>query len=67
MPIYEYLCNACGEKFSVLQSIRACDDKTECRNCGSKDTRKMISSFSCSGTDSGSSSCGHSHGGGGGG
>lgn len=72
MPIYEYICNACGEKFSLLQSYSAAGDGAVCPKCASKETRKIISSFCCSsaGADAGAgggfSSSGHSHGPGGG-
>lgn len=72
MPIYEYICNACGEKFSLLQSYSAAGDGAACTKCASKETRKIISAFCCAGSDSGAgmgggcSSSGHSHGGGGG-
>ena len=55
MPIYEYTCNACNEIFSLL--LWTPDDKeAACPKCGSKDVKKMPSSFSCSSScDSGSS------------
>lgn len=59
MPIYEYTCNACNEIFALLKWANADDEDTACPKCGSKDVRKMISSFSCSSSaDSGSSSDG---------
>ncbi|MGC2063943.1 MAG: zinc ribbon domain-containing protein [Thermodesulfovibrionales bacterium] len=79
MPIYEYMCNACSEKFSLLQSYSAAGDGAECPKCASKETRKIISAFCCSSANGGSdagadagfgggcSSSGHSHGSGGGG
>lgn len=66
MPIYEYICNACSEKFSLLQSVTASCKGVACPKCSSQDTRKIISAFSCSGSDSGAASSGHSHGSGGG-
>lgn len=71
MPIYEYICNACSEKFSLLQNYSAAGDGAECPKCASKETRKIISAFCCSSADAGAgggcSSSGHSHGSGGGG
>jgi len=59
MPIYEYACNACSEVFAFLKWANAADEDTACPKCGSKDIKKLISSFSCSPTsDSGSTSGG---------
>ena len=67
MPIYEYICNACSEKFSLLQNISDSEKGTVCPRCSSKNTKKMVSAFCCSGGNSGGPSSGHSHGLGGGG
>ncbi|MBI5666078.1 MAG: zinc ribbon domain-containing protein [Nitrospirae bacterium] len=55
MPIYEYLCLKCNDKFSLLQSLYPADKSTECPRCSSKEVKKVISSFSCA-TGSGNSS-----------
>jgi putative FmdB family regulatory protein len=47
MPIYEYVCNKCSEKFSLLRGINAKDD-AQCPKCGSADVKKVLSSFCCS-------------------
>lgn len=47
MPIYEYICMKCNEKFSVLRSIHSSGKDTECSMCGSRDVKKALSSFSC--------------------
>jgi putative FmdB family regulatory protein len=47
MPIYEYMCLKCNEKFSVLQSIHSSEKDTECPKCSSRDVKKALSSFSC--------------------
>jgi len=46
MPIYEYICNTCGERmeFIVLNSKK--EQQLICRNCGGDDLMKIISSFS---------------------
>ena len=66
MPIYEYMCNCCGEKFSLFQSMREGEKGAACPKCSAKDTKKIISSFCCSSGGGGMSSSGHSHGSGGG-
>jgi putative FmdB family regulatory protein len=59
MPIYEYSCNTCSEIFAFLKWANATDEDTACPKCGSKDIRKLLSSFSCSpGSDPGPSSGG---------
>lgn len=67
MPIYEYFCKSCGEKFSLLQRVSSTERDTDCPKCSSKDVKKLVSSFCCSSTASGLSSPGASHGFGGGG
>ena len=51
MPIYEYECKACGEKFSALLSMSQRDEAEStlpCPACGEKDSRRLISSFASS-------------------
>jgi putative FmdB family regulatory protein len=49
MPIYEYRCQECGEKFEKL--VRGNNDHPEltCPNCGSKQAEKLLSLFGTSG------------------
>ncbi|MEW6599928.1 MAG: zinc ribbon domain-containing protein [Nitrospirota bacterium] len=57
MPVYEYVCLKCSEKFALLQSLCPAEKNTECPKCHSKDVKKVFSSFSCaSGSGSLSSS-----------
>lgn len=67
MPIYEYICLKCDEKFSLLQSLYPEPKDTECPRCHSKEIKKIISSFSCSSGDSAKSSPAHAPSFGGGG
>ncbi len=48
MPIYEYLCGQCNEKFSLLQKVNSSEEDTECPKCSSKTVKKLMSSFGCS-------------------
>jgi putative FmdB family regulatory protein len=60
MPLYEYKCSKCGEKFEKLTSF-ANSHEMECPKCGSKETQKLIGSFATMGgssTRSTASSCG---------
>ncbi len=43
MPIYEYVCNSCGEEFEQL--VFGSDKVIKCRKCGSPDTAKKMSTF----------------------
>ena len=42
MPIYEYLCGACGHQFELTQRITA-DPVSECPECGKPDAKRQIS------------------------
>lgn len=53
MPIYEYICKSCGEKFSLLQRVNAKENETACPKCASGEVRKVMSSFCCSSADAG--------------
>jgi putative FmdB family regulatory protein len=45
MPIYEYQCRKCGEKFEKL--VRSMTDSTPvaCAKCGSQETARALSLF----------------------
>ena len=73
MPIYEYECKDCGNRFEMLRSIKDADIPIPCKSCQSSQTKRTISVFfaqsgskiiaggnnnSCAGCSSGScSSC----------
>jgi putative FmdB family regulatory protein len=46
MPIYEYQCAECGEKFEVRQSIGADGSFLSCPKCHAANPKRLISSFS---------------------
>ena len=53
MPIYEYQCQTCNERFDkFLRSISA-EVEVVCPSCGSKQVRKAFSLFASRGSDSG--------------
>ena len=54
MPIYEYRCDECGEKFELF--VRSATQKAvpTCPKCGSQKARKNISLFGVGGTGGGS-------------
>jgi putative FmdB family regulatory protein len=45
MPIYEYRCGACGEKFEKWQRSMSCAEAPRCPKCGSTQVSKAISMF----------------------
>lgn len=66
MPIYEYLCPACGCRFEALVRIGK-EGGVRCEACQSPDVRKLLSAFGIGGGGSrlkessgGCSTC-HSH------
>lgn len=63
MPMFEFVCRDCGERFEELRSARDEGPATECPACGSTSVLKLLSAFatSPSGTgETGSPSCGGS-------
>jgi len=65
MPIYEYECLDCGDKFEkFVQSMKADPKGIECPNCGSHNIQKALSLFGVRGgaasasTSSAGGSCG---------
>ena len=43
MPIYEYQCLMCGERFEAFRGIKDDDREVECPVCGEKKPRRIIS------------------------
>ena len=61
MPIYEYQCKNCNEKFEEFQSLGAGNEGVICPKCGSSKPEKLFSAFSSSGVSNivpSGSSCG---------
>ena len=48
MPVYEYICQKCSERFEILQGLYPPENNAECPKCSSRDVKKALSSFSCS-------------------
>jgi putative FmdB family regulatory protein len=55
MPIYEYRCESCTEKFEVLTRFAERDTAQMCPVCESTKTRVMVSSFAVAGGDASAS------------
>ena len=45
MPVFEYRCQKCGQKFSVLVGVTADPDDDRCPQCGSTEISKLVSRF----------------------
>jgi putative FmdB family regulatory protein len=43
VPLYEYRCPKCGERFEEL--VRAADGTPRCPSCGERDVERLLSSF----------------------
>ena len=53
MPIYEYECKECGEKFEARRGIDDSDVEIKCPKCGVKHPRRVLSLFATGGFSSG--------------
>jgi len=62
MPIYEYKCENCGEKFEARRNIGDSDTELKCPKCGKREPRSIFSTFSCGGFSSQSCAPTTSHG-----
>ena len=47
MPIYEYRCRKCGERFEVTAHLAERDKLAVCPKCHGKKVELVISSFTC--------------------
>ena len=45
MPLYEYRCRACGERFEILQRLGEDGDKLTCPRCGEVRPERVLSTF----------------------
>ena len=45
MPIYEFQCAACGERFEILSSFEDRDEKAACPSCGGRDVSQVLGGF----------------------
>lgn len=49
MPIYEYSCEACGERFEALRPVESRDKPLDCPKCGHNSSEKLLSVFAAGG------------------
>ena len=45
MPIYEYECTSCSERFELRRSIADSDSEVKCPNCGDEHPQRVFSVF----------------------
>jgi putative FmdB family regulatory protein len=45
MPIYEYECKKCGEKFELRRGFNDLDEEIKCPKCGTKHPKRVLSNF----------------------
>jgi len=51
MPIYEYQCACCGNKFEAIQPIGEDGSKLNCPDCRAPNPERLLSSFFSSGSN----------------
>jgi putative FmdB family regulatory protein len=54
LPVYEYECQKCGERFELRRSMSDSDQDIKCIKCGAEKPRRIFSTFA---TSSGGGSC----------
>jgi putative FmdB family regulatory protein len=60
MPIYEYQCTQCEHCFEMIHGVSDKDLKITCPRCGAANPRRMMSAFSCAGSQDRESGAGAS-------
>jgi putative FmdB family regulatory protein len=45
VPIYEFQCASCGERFEILCSHSVRDEKAVCPSCGGRDVAQVLGGF----------------------
>jgi len=50
MPLYEYVCRGCSERFEVLQRLGAAAEGVACPRCGGDEPERVLSTFAAGGT-----------------
>lgn len=53
MPLYEYLCSDCQERFSLLQKMGTNETETRCPKCGGSQVTRQISGCAIGGSSGG--------------
>jgi len=56
MPIYEYECPSCSERFSLLRRLTDRDEEIACPKCGTRHPKRLFSAFAARAGEGGKSS-----------
>ncbi len=62
MPLYEYVCRACHDRFEVLQRVGQGAEEVRCPECGADAVERQLSTFAAAVAGGSSSSLGESGG-----
>lgn len=57
MPMYDYRCEDCGDKFEYLVGVTADKSEIKCKKCGSVNVTRLFSSFNVGGKSGSGSIC----------
>ena len=49
MPLYEYLCEDCGNSFDTLVPFSKADQPQRCPKCGNQHSQRKLSTFAVGG------------------
>ena len=52
MPLYEFVCDECGQPFELLVGFSQADEAHKCPGCGGRQTHRKMSSFAMGGSSS---------------
>ncbi len=58
MPIYEFACRSCGEKFEKLCAMDVDDSTVECPKCSKTGAERLLSNFFSMSSGPESAACG---------
>ncbi len=50
MPLYEYRCEKCGERFEKLRRMADADNDVVCPRCDAEEVERLLSSFATAGS-----------------
>lgn len=62
VPIYEYQCSKCSNRFEMIHGASEKDLKIVCPKCGDSKPQRVISSFTCGGSKDAGMGLGSSYG-----
>ncbi|HLH18719.1 MAG TPA: zinc ribbon domain-containing protein [Bryobacteraceae bacterium] len=55
MPLYEYRCRKCGQRFELLRRMQDADRELVCPECRSQEVERQFSTFAAGGCATGGS------------